>query len=286
MKFGLIPVNVGAKSAEQVVGLAQLAEAAGMESVWTFEHVIVPRDYDSKYPYHKSGKMGIEPNTNFIDPLIALTTVAAHTKTLRLGTGVNILPQCNPLLLAKQAASLDLMSNGRFMLGVGIGWLREEFEAMGVPFERRGARFDDYVQAMKKVWSGAEVEHKSDFLNWHGFHSFPTPAQTPHLPVIIGGAAGKVFERVALHGDGWYAPVDTAEDLVPHLQKMQAACEAYGRDYNSIEITAMFNPGDGLDGVKKYQDRGVARLTVPLHALGEDPIKGISEFGNEVIAKL
>lgn len=286
MKFGLIPVNVGTKSAEQVVGLAQLAEAAGMESVWTFEHVMVPHDYDSKYPYHKSGKMGIEANTNFIDPLITLATVAAHTTTLRLGTGVNILPQCNPLLLAKQTASLDLMSNGRFMLGVGIGWLREEYEAMGVPFERRGARFDDYVQAIKKVWSGAEVEHESDFLHWHGFHSFPTPAQTPHLPIIIGGAAGKVFERVALHGDGWYAPVDKADDLAPHLQKLQAACDAHGRDYSSVEISAMFNPHDGLDGVRKYQDLGVARLTVPLPSLGEDPIKGISELGEQLIAKL
>ncbi|MGI9293309.1 MAG: LLM class F420-dependent oxidoreductase [Pseudomonadales bacterium] len=286
MKFGLIPVNVGTKSAEQVVGLAQLAEAAGMESVWTFEHVMVPRNYNSKYPYHKSGKMGIEPEANFIDPLIALTTVAAHTKTLRLGTGVNILPQCNPLLLAKQAASLDLMSNGRFMLGVGIGWLREEYEAMGVPFERRGARYDDYLRAMKKVWSGAEVEHESEFLHWHGFHSFPIPAQKPHLPIIIGGASGKVFERVALYGDGWYAPVDNADDLVPPLQKLKAACNVHERDYNSIELTAMFNPGDGLDGVQRYQDLGVQRLTVPLHSLGEDPIKGISELGEQVIAKL
>ncbi|MGI9283852.1 MAG: LLM class F420-dependent oxidoreductase [Pseudomonadales bacterium] len=286
MKFGLIPINVGTKSAEEVVGLAQLAEAAGMESVWTFEHVMVPRNYDSKYPYHGSGKMGIEPETNFIDPLIALTTVAAHTKTLRLGTGVNILPQCNPLLLAKQAASLDLMSNGRFMLGIGIGWLREEFEAMGVPFERRGARYDDYLQAMQKVWSGEEVEHQSDFLHWHGFHSFPVPVQKPNLPVIIGGAAGKVFDRVALYGDGWYAPADSADDLAPRLQKLKDACEAHERDYNSIEITAMLNPGDGLDGVKKYQDLGVARLTAPLHALGKDPIKGISELGEQLIAKL
>ena len=169
MKFGLIPVNIGVDSAEQMIGLAQVAEGAGYESVWTFEHVIVPVDYQSKYPYDESGKMGAEPETIFFDPLIALTAVAAHTKTLRLGTGINILSQANPLYLAKQTASLDVLSNGRFMLGVGIGWLQEEFSAMNVPFEKRGARFDDYVAAMRKVWSGDVVEHQSEFLNWTGF---------------------------------------------------------------------------------------------------------------------
>ena len=135
MKIGLIPVNVGAQSAEHVVGLAQKAEEIGLESVWTFEHAIVPVDYQSKYPYSADGKMGVTPETPFIDPLIALTLVAAHTKKLRLGTGVNILPQVSPLMLAKQSASLDLISGGRFMLGVGIGWLKEEFEAMGTPLQ-------------------------------------------------------------------------------------------------------------------------------------------------------
>ena len=139
MKLALVPINIGMQSLEQIVGLAQLAEGLGFESVWTFEHVMVPVEYDSKYPYSSDGKMGGGSDAPFLDPLIALTAVAAQTKTLRLGTGVNILSQANPLLLAKQAATLDLLSNGRFMLGAGIGWLKEEFEAMGVPFERRGA---------------------------------------------------------------------------------------------------------------------------------------------------
>ncbi|MGD8833163.1 MAG: TIGR03619 family F420-dependent LLM class oxidoreductase, partial [Pseudomonadales bacterium] len=164
MKFGLIPVNIGIESVDQIVALAQLAEGNGFESVWTFEHVIVPVDYQSRYPYNATGKMGAEPETVMVDPLIALAAVASATQTLRLGTGVNILSQVNPLYMAKQAASLDFVSKGRFMLGVGIGWLREEFEALGVPFERRGARFDDYVVAMKKVWSGEVVEHESDFI--------------------------------------------------------------------------------------------------------------------------
>ena len=190
MKFGLIPVNIGVAAPEKMFAIAQTAEEAGYESVWTFEHVIVPLNYESKYPYDASGKMGAAPETPFVDPLIALTAIATQTKTIRLGTGVNIVAQTNPMLLAKQAASLDFISNGRFMLGAGIGWLREEFVAMGTPFERRGARFDDYMVAMKKVWSGEVVEHGSDFLDWHGFKSYPLPVQRPGVPIHIGGRAG------------------------------------------------------------------------------------------------
>ena len=199
MKIGLIPVNVGVQSTDSMVDLAKAAEDNGFESIWTFEHAIVPVDYKSKYPYSPNGKMGTTPETNFVDPLIALSHVAAHTQTIRLATGVNILPQTNPLYLAKQAASLDFVSGGRFMLGVGIGWLAEEFSALGVPFERRGARFDDYIVAMKKIWSGDVVEHQSEFIQWSGFKSYPVPVQSP-LPVIIGGSKGKAFERIALHG--------------------------------------------------------------------------------------
>ena len=149
MKIGIVPLNVGGPdAATQMIPLAQYAEAAGIESVWTFEHAMVPMNYESRYPYDKSGKMPISPEGWFIDPLISLAHVAAVTKTIRLGTGVNILPQTNPLLLAKQAASIDVLSGGRLLLGLGIGWLEEEFVAMGTPFERRGARFNDYIVAI------------------------------------------------------------------------------------------------------------------------------------------
>ncbi len=286
MKIGLIPVNIGIDSAEQMIGLAQLAEASGYESVWTFEHVIVPLDYDSKYPYNDSGKMGADPETNLIDPLIALTAIAANTKTLRLGTGVNILSQVNPLLLAKQAASLDMLSNGRFMLGVGIGWLREEFDAMGTPFERRGARFDDYVAAMRKVWSGDVVEHQSDFLNWSGFKSYPLPAQKPGVPIIMGGNKGKIFERTATLGDGWFAPASSPEELAPLLEPLKAACADAGRDYASVELTAMWPGQGGVAAVNAFAELGVSRLVVPIMALGADPAAGIQRLGEEVIAKL
>jgi probable F420-dependent oxidoreductase len=286
MKIGLIPVNIGFPNTEAMISFAQQAEAAGVESLWTFEHVIVPMDYESKYPYDKSGKMAITPETNFVDPLICLSAVAAATRKVRLGTGVNILSQANPLYMAKQAAGIDFLSNGRFMLGVGIGWLEEEFNAVGVPFARRGARFDDYVQAMRKVWSGEVVEHQSDFIQWTNFKSFPLPVQDP-LPVIIGGDKGKVYQRIAKYGNGWYAPTRSPEDLAPRLQELKAVCEEEGRNYDDIEITAMWTLRGGLDELKAYQDLGVARLNVPLAAMGEgNPADGLYRLHSEVLSQV
>jgi probable F420-dependent oxidoreductase len=286
MKIGLVPINIRMQSLEQLVGLSQFIESQGFESVWTFEHVMVPVEYESKYPYSKDGKMGGGSDNPFLDPLIALTAVAAHTKTLRLGTGVNILSQANPLLLAKQAASLDVLSGGRFMLGAGIGWLREEFDAMGVPFERRGARYDDYVVAMRKVWSGEVVEHQSDFLNWSGFQSYPTPVQEGGIPIIVGGSKGKAFERIAKLGDGWFAPTNNAAGLAPMLDPLREACDAAGRDYDSVEITSMWDNQGGMEAIEAFAEIGVSRVIVPLFALGKDPVAGISKLAEDIVGKL
>ena len=287
MHIGLIPVNVGVSNVQSMIGMAQLCEGLGFESVWTFEHTIVPVDYDSKYPYSSTGKMGVEPETNFVDPLIALAAVAAQTKTLRLGTGVNILSQANPLYVAKQTASLDFVSGGRFMLGVGIGWLREEFLAAGTPFERRGARFDDYVQAMRKFWSGDVVEHKSDFIEWTGFKSNPAPVQDP-FPVIIGGMKGKVFERIARYGNGWFAVTPSANELAPMLKELDKVCAEVGRNRDEIEITAMWTPrGDDISEAERYAELGVNRLVAPVPALGKgNPVENIQAFAEKAIGKL
>ena len=277
MKFGLVPINIGVASAEQMIATAQAAEEAGFESVWTFEHVIVPVDYDSKYPYNKTGKMAAAPETPFVDPLIALTAIAAQTKTIRLATGVNIITEVNPLLLAKQAASLDFLSGGRFMLGAGIGWLREEFAAMGVPYERRGARFDDYIVAMKKVWAGDVVEHDSDFLSWHGFKSYPLPVQKPAIPIVMGGKAGRIYERIARHGDGWFIPGAGIDDLPPMLADLRAACEAEGRNYDEIELTVMWGPRGGEESLKALADLGISRVVTILGGDGIDGIKAIAD---------
>ena len=286
MKIGLVGVNIGAGSSEKMIALARRAEALGIESVWTFEHVMVPVEYESPYPYTDDGKMAATPETAMIDPLVALTAIAASTTTLRLGTGVNILPQTNPLSLAKQAASLDFVSGGRFMLGVGIGWLEEEFKAMGVPFERRGARYDDYVEAMQKVWTGEVVEHESEFLSWSGFKSYPLPIQQP-LPIVIGGSKGRAFERIARFGQGWYAPTTSFGQIGELMPLLDEACAKVGRDRSTIEISSMWIPQvEPVDLLPRYAELGVERLIVPMVLMGADPMEGLQRFGHEVLAKL
>ena len=282
MKIGLVPINIGAQTGDQIIQLAQHAESVGYESIWTFEHVIVPVDYASKYPYNESGKMGAPPETNLVDPLITLAAIAAATKTIRLGTGVNILSQVNPLYMAKQAASLDFMSNGRFMLGVGIGWLKEEFEALGVPFEKRGARFDDYVEGMRKIWSGDVVEHESEFISWSGFKSYPLPVQNP-FPIVMGGVKGKIFERIAKYGNGWYAPAGDPKEMTAHLDKLRKACNGIGRDMSEIEITCMWPGIGGKDFLGQLEEVGVHRAVVPLMGSG-NPAEALAKIAEEVIA--
>jgi probable F420-dependent oxidoreductase len=281
MKLGLVPINVGVASIDQMTELAQYAEALGFESVWTFEHVITPVDYASKYPYDRSGKTGIEPESNFLDPLIALTHIAAVTTTLRLGTGVNILPQVSPLYLAKQVASLEFASRGRVELGLGIGWLREEYQALGVPFERRGARFDDYVEALRKVWSGDEVEHQSEFLSWSGFKSNPAAES---LRIVIGGDKGRAFERTARFAQGWFAPTNSADSLRKGMRSLTEACDVVGRDPADIEITCMWDARGGVAEVEAFAAAGANRLLVPLQALGSEPLKAMETLARDVIA--
>ncbi len=287
MKIGLIAVNVGGpEAAGNMVAMAQKAEQVGLESMWTFEHVVVPLDYASRYPYHASGKFPATPETNFIDPLVSLAHLAAVSSTLRLGTGINILPQTNPLLLAKQAASLDHLSGGRLMLGLGVGWLAEEFQAMGTPFERRGARFDDYLTAMRKVWAGEVVEHNSEFLAWSGFKSYPLPVQQP-LPVVIGGVTRAAMRRVARHGQGWIA-VGRPEELAAPRAMLEEECREAGRDPGEIEITAIWvYVKEGADSWQAYRDLGVSRLVIPYAALGkEDPLTNLERLGDDVLARL
>lgn len=287
MKFGLMFANAGPFAFPQLLThLATTAERVGVESIWTVEHVVIPVGYKSTYPYDKSGKIPAPDQMPIPDPLIALAFAAAVTKTLKLATGILILPQRHPLYTAKEVATLDQYSNGRVILGIGIGWLREEFDAMGVPFAARGARFDDYVAAMRKVWSGDVVEHNSQHLRWHGFKSFPLPVQSP-FPVIIGGIKGKVFDRIAQHGNGWYAPLGDPAQLTDELAKLRAASERIGRDFKSIEITASFGPGGGLDMVRRMRDAGAHRLTTFAAGFGKGNVAdGIKRIGDEIVGKL
>lgn len=286
MHFGIIPINIEVSGLAQIIEIARLAESVGIESIWTAEHVMVPVDMASRYPYTETGKMPLDESADFYDPLVTLGAVASATSRIKLGTGINILPQANPLLLAKQAATLDALSGGRLILGLGLGWMREEFEAMGVSFERRGARFDDYLQAMRKVWSGELVQHHGDFVDWQGFKSLPTPTGKSSLPVLIGGHAGKALQRVARYGDGWYPAIYSPSELAPLLARLREVCQVEGRDFDGIEITAIWANTGGLDEIRRYRDLGVSRLTVPWQSLGQNPLEGIEWFADNIMAKL
>lgn len=289
MKVGIVPVNAGGFVGDgELVRLARLFEELGYESMWTFEHVIVPEEYESRYPYSPTGKLAMTGDASFVDPLIALSFVAAATDRIRLGTGVNILTQANPLYLAKQASSIDHLSGGRLMLGLGVGWLREEFDALGVPFDRRGARADEYLDAMRKAWTGETVDHRGEFLQWTGFRMLPRPAQRPGVPIVIGGTTDAAIRRVVARGDGWYVIHKDLDEFRRHMTRLRAECERQGRDPADIELTAYWNHHrEGMDGLDTYRDHGVTRVLVNLAALRMGRAEeAATRFAEEVVAEI
>ena len=288
MKFGIVPINLGEFTDPEVMtAFVQKAEALGYESVWTAEHVVIPKTYASVYPYSPSGKVPFQADASIIDPLVALTFIASATTRLRLGTGVNILPQMNPLYLAKWASSIDHLSQGRLMLGVGIGWLQEEFAALGVPFEKRGKRSDEYLQALKAVWTGEEVNYQGEFVNWQGFMMRPKPAQAGGVPLVIGGVSKPAIRRTVQYGNGWYVIGKDLDEYRAHMQALAEECARQGRDQSELEITAYWDYyNQGLDSLSVYEELGVDRLVINVHALRESSAEiALERFGNDVVAK-
>lgn len=284
MRFGIMFANAGpGVDPDHAVELAQRSEAAGFESLWTVEHVVVPADYQSVYPYSADGKMPGGEDSPIPDPLIWLSYVAGVTSKIKLATGILILPQRNPLILAKELATLDHLSKGRMILGVGIGWLKEEFQALGVPFESRAARTEEYIDILRKTWSG-RASHQGQFAPFSDIHSYPTPAQGPSLPIVIGGHSEAAARRAARIGDGFF-PGRGADEVAQLVKVMRQEAESCGRDPDSIEVTA--GGAWDLEGAQRLADAGVNRLVVP--ALGRDPQKRLAfveKFAEDVIGPL
>jgi probable F420-dependent oxidoreductase len=217
-----------------------------------------------------------------------LTWIAACTERLRLGTGVNILSQVNPLCFAKWASSIDHLSNGRLMLGLGVGWLREEFDAIGVPFDDRGPRADEYIDAMTAAWTGEQVNFKGQFVDWHDFRMLPTPVQQPRVPIIVGGTSAPAIRRVVARGDGWYVIHRDLDHFKELMGKLHAECDRQGRDPKELEITAYWNyTREGLEGAAAYKEAGVQRLLVNTAALRMGkPLDAIERFAEEALSQL
>ena len=289
MKFGVMFANVGPMAyAEGAVAIAQTAEAGGFESLWTVEHTIVPAGYQSAYPYSPTGKMPGPEDSDIPDPLIWLSYVAASTSTIRLGTGILILPQRNPIVLAKEVATLDRLSGGRVELGIGVGWLEEEFDALGVSFTDRGKRTDDYIAALRALWTQPEASHQGEFSSFDRAISRPQPTQVT-LPIVVGGHSKAAARRAGRLGDGFFPGRGSHDDLAELIGVMRATAAEHGRDPDSIEVTAGGNGALGskaLDEVKALADLGVRRIIVP--PLAYDPEgqrTAFAKYGDEVIAR-
>jgi probable F420-dependent oxidoreductase len=286
MKFGIMFANVmGFVEPEGAVAIGQAAEAAGFESLWTVEHVVVPAGYKSTYPYAEDGRMPGGEDAPIPDPLIWLAFVAAATSTIKLATGILILPQRNPVIAAKEIATLDHLSRGRVILGVGAGWLEEEFDVIGVPFADRGARLDDHIEAMRALWTEETASVHGTHTSFDGAIMRPRPTQAS-VPIHIGGHSLVAARRAGRLGDGFFP---AKGDLPKLFAAMREAAVDAGRDPDAIELTTgdpdVLGPNAG-DAIKRLEDQGVSRVIIPPLAFGADGIKdALAQFGENVIAK-
>jgi probable F420-dependent oxidoreductase len=282
MKVGIMPLFGGETSdANYVARIARKLEDYGYHSVWAVDHILIPKVIKSNYPYMADGSFPVDPTLLGLEPFALLAYVAAHTQKLRLGTGVVVLPQRNPALTAKQAADLDVLSGGRFDFGIGVGWLAEEFAALGESFDRRGARSDDYIRMMQTLWQDHESTYTGEFVNLPTSMQYPKPIQKPHPPLYFGGEGKFALRRVARFGH-WYG-VDVMPDAVPaKIAELKIHCDAEGRDVKDVKIALCpyANPCD-RDTLRRYEDAGVDQVImaafVPGQAAMEAAIDAIAE---------
>jgi probable F420-dependent oxidoreductase len=286
MKFGIMFANAGPWSQPDNAGaMAEAAEATGIESLWTVEHVVVPKGYRSAYPYSKSGRMPGGEDTPIPDPLIWLSWMAARTTRVRLCTGVLILPQRPPAVTAKEVATLDVLSGGRVSLGVGVGWLAEEFAVLGVPFEERGPRTDEAIEALRAFWTQDEPTYHGRYYNFDGAISLPHPVQPGGVPIVVGGHTKSAARRAGRLGDGFF-PAQGGLDVLPGLlDVMRAAAKDAGRDPDAIEITS--GGSQEPEVIKRFADLGVDRMIIPPPAFDPAGLQaGLERFAEEVMAKV
>ncbi len=286
MKFGLAFASSIAQEHEDSLEVCRRADAAGFESLWGGEHVIMPTSIESPYPYTPDGKIPAEPETPIPDPLIWLAFAAAAAPGLRLGTCILIVPQRNPLILAKELATLDRLSGGRVELGLGVGWMKEEFDALGVPWARRGARNDEYVEAMRALWAGPHAEFHGDFVDFAPATCSPRPIQK-RIPVLVGGDSEAAISRAVRMADGYFPGEGDIDRLAGLIERLRVASEKAGRDPAEIEVNAMFGAqmADPVAGVEQLRDAGVGRVMVPAFFFaGPDGLDRLSAFGDDVIA--
>jgi probable F420-dependent oxidoreductase len=290
MKIGLFLATINPiATPEYVAAFARGAEERGFDSLWVGEHALLFDDYASAYPYSPDGKLiGLTGESGMLDPFLALAWAAAATREIKLATGICVLPQRNPVYTAKQVATLDWLSGGRVILGLGAGWLEEEFRNLGVPFERRGARCAEYVEVLKRLFCDPISNHEGEFHSLVDARFYPKPIQEPHPPILFGGESDAALRRVARLGDGWFGFNHTPESAAECLTRLARMLEAEERSPKDLDISLSpyLQPTSGKD-LPRFEDLGVDRFVLLAMApsVEEIPVtldNAAREYGLEV----
>jgi probable F420-dependent oxidoreductase len=269
---------------EQMVPVARRAEELGFESVWVAEHLVFPTVIESRYPYATTGVPPINPATPLLDPLLVLAQVAAVTTRIRLGTNIYLLPLRHPLVTARLGVTLDVLSQGRFSFGVGAGWLREEFVAAGVDFERRGALTRECVRALRTLWTESEPEIRGRTFAFGPVKFEPKPVQKPHPPILLGGESDAALKRAAELGDGWYGVRHTPESVAVQIAKLRDLRAAAGRADASFEITISPGASDlDRDMLARFADAGVDRVVSLPWTRAREAVASLESFAARVL---
>lgn len=263
MQLGLHALGIGSGADRSVIdAVASGADAAGFATLWAGEHVVMVDRSQSQYPYSDDGVIAVPAQADWLDPMLALAFAAAASSRIRVATGVLLLPEHNPVIVAKQAASLDKLSNGRLTLGVGVGWSREEFEALGVPFERRAARTTEYVAAMRTLWRDDIASFAGEFVGFDGIRVNPKPFRGSRIPVVVGGNSDAALRRVAAWGDGWYGfNLDGIAAVRDRVGRIEQFCAETGRDRSQLRLAvALVNPS--VDDLGVLEELGIDELVL------------------------
>ncbi len=270
MRVGLHALGIGSGADPAVIeAVARTADYAGFSTLWSGEHVVMVDRPDRPYPYADDGVIAVPSDADWLDPLLTLTFAAATTAQIRLATGILLLPQHSPLLVAKQAASLDVLSRGRFVLGIGIGWSREEFAALGIPFGGRARRNREFVEVMRTLWGQDASSFDGEFVHFGEVRSYPKPVRNRRVPIVLGGNSDAALERVVEYGDGWYGFNLPVVEVSDRIEALRSCCRRHGRDPASVEIAVSLRDGAPED-VPALADLGISELVL-VAAPPDDP---------------
>lgn len=287
MKIGLfVPLVHPVSERSWVESMGRNAEALGFESIWVAEHVVLFDDYDSRYPYAEDGRIPVRGDGGILGPFTSLSFLAAITERIRLGTGICLVPQRNPVYTAREAADVDWLSGGRLELGIGVGWLAEEFAALGVPFERRGARCRSYLEVMKRLWCDDISAYADEFYTLPACRQYPKPLQDPHPPLHFGGESEPALRRVADLGQGWYGFNLDPGQLAERVDRLRSLLADRGRSLDEVEVSVSpYRMECDAALLEAYGEAGADRVIVNAFVPRTEDIRGrLEEMAASLLA--